>query len=112
MVLAGGANAPDDFADAYDMLTDEGLPIYVTADSVLHLYHLIFDGSLMALETQHLIPLLGRLMASLREEARGALGGSLSELHRTYHIPISNTASAIQLLENRPAREARLRRAG
>ena len=44
--------------------------------------------------------------------ARGALGGSVSELHRTYHIPISNTASAIQLLENRPVREARLRRAG
>jgi protocatechuate 4,5-dioxygenase, beta chain len=44
--------------------------------------------------------------------ARGALGGSVSELHRTYHIPISNTASAIQLLENRPAAQARLRRAG
>ncbi len=42
--------------------------------------------------------------------ARGALLGSVSELHRTYHIPISNTASAIQLLENRPA--AALRRAG
>jgi protocatechuate 4,5-dioxygenase beta chain len=44
--------------------------------------------------------------------ARGALTGSVTELHRTYHIPISNTASAIQLLENRPAAQARLRRAG
>jgi protocatechuate 4,5-dioxygenase beta chain len=35
--------------------------------------------------------------------ARGTLLGSVSELHRTYHIPISNTASAIQLLENRSA---------
>jgi protocatechuate 4,5-dioxygenase beta chain len=42
--------------------------------------------------------------------ARGALLGDVNELHRTYHIPISNTASAIQLLENRPA--AALRRAG
>jgi protocatechuate 4,5-dioxygenase beta chain len=42
--------------------------------------------------------------------ARGTLLGSVSELHRTYHIPISNTASAIQLLENRSG--AALRRAG
>jgi protocatechuate 4,5-dioxygenase beta chain len=42
--------------------------------------------------------------------ARGALLGDVSELHRTYHIPISNTASAIQLLENR--RAGALRRAG
>ena len=33
--------------------------------------------------------------------ARGTLLGDVNELHRTYHIPISNTASAIQLLENR-----------
>ncbi|MFO1409240.1 MAG: class III extradiol dioxygenase family protein [Steroidobacteraceae bacterium] len=42
--------------------------------------------------------------------ARGTLLGDVNELHRTYHIPISNTASAIQLLENRPA--GALRRAG
>ena len=30
---------------------------------------------------------------------RGALGGHAKELFRNYHIPISNTASAVQLLE-------------
>jgi len=30
--------------------------------------------------------------------ARGALAGKAREVHRTYHIPISNTAAAIQLL--------------
>jgi protocatechuate 4,5-dioxygenase beta chain len=33
---------------------------------------------------------------------RGALTGAVSELHRNYHIPISNTAAATMLLENRP----------
>jgi protocatechuate 4,5-dioxygenase, beta chain len=33
---------------------------------------------------------------------RGALLGDVRELHRNYHIPISNTASGIMLLENRP----------
>ena len=43
--------------------------------------------------------------------ARAALLGDVREIHRNYHIPISNTAAGLQLLENRsPVRE--LRRAG
>lgn len=34
--------------------------------------------------------------------ARGALDGHVRQLHRNYHIPISNTASALLVLENRP----------
>ena len=30
---------------------------------------------------------------------RGALGGKAREVHRNYHVPISNTASALQVLE-------------
>jgi protocatechuate 4,5-dioxygenase beta chain len=33
---------------------------------------------------------------------RGALPGDVSELHRNYHIPISNTAAATLVFENRP----------
>lgn len=35
---------------------------------------------------------------------RGALMDDVSEVHRNYHIPISNTAAATMVLENRPAR--------
>ena len=33
--------------------------------------------------------------------ARGALPGTVTELHRNYHIPISNTASGLLVLEHR-----------
>ena len=33
---------------------------------------------------------------------RGALGGEVTEVHRNYHIPISNTAAATLVFENRP----------
>ena len=33
--------------------------------------------------------------------ARGALTGKVDKLHSNYHIPISNTASGLMLLENR-----------
>jgi protocatechuate 4,5-dioxygenase beta chain len=32
---------------------------------------------------------------------RGALTGQVSEAHRNYHIPISNTAAATMVLDNR-----------
>jgi protocatechuate 4,5-dioxygenase beta chain len=38
---------------------------------------------------------------------RGALAGIVSELHRNYHIPISNTAAATVLFENKPRAERR-----
>ena len=41
---------------------------------------------------------------------RGALTGRVSELHCNYHIPISNTASAVLVMENQEPVE--LRKAG
>ena len=40
---------------------------------------------------------------------RGALTGTVTERHRNYHIPVSNTAGATMVFENRP--KARLRAA-
>ena len=37
---------------------------------------------------------------------RGALTGKVKELHRNYHIPISNTAAATMVFENVPAAKA------
>jgi len=34
--------------------------------------------------------------------ARGALTGDVAKVHSTYHIPISNTAAALMVLENQP----------
>jgi protocatechuate 4,5-dioxygenase beta chain len=33
--------------------------------------------------------------------ARAALSGSVSQVHRNYHVPISNTATGLLVLENR-----------
>jgi protocatechuate 4,5-dioxygenase, beta chain len=38
---------------------------------------------------------------------RGALTGQVTEVHRNYHIPISNTAAATVVLENRTGAERR-----
>jgi len=42
--------AKDDFADYYKSLESEEIPIFITTDSVLHYYHIIFDTTLMTIE--------------------------------------------------------------
>ena len=37
---------------------------------------------------------------------RGALLGNVSQIHRNYHIPISNTAGATLVLENQTAAQS------
>lgn len=38
---------------------------------------------------------------------RGALTGAVTEVHRNYHVPVSNTAGATMVLQNRPSAERR-----
>ena len=42
---------------------------------------------------------------------RGALTGYASQIHGNYHIPISNTASALLVMENLAQADAPLRKA-
>ncbi|MBI5486567.1 MAG: DUF3160 domain-containing protein [Deltaproteobacteria bacterium] len=64
----------DDLGDAFESLdaAPGDLPLYVSVDAALHLYHLAFDGLLMKLETESLSPLLGRLLDALRARAAEA----------------------------------------
>jgi protocatechuate 4,5-dioxygenase beta chain len=39
--------------------------------------------------------------------ARGALTGRVAKIHSNYHVPISNTATGLMVLENQPAALAR-----
>lgn len=43
-------SAKDDFVNFYKALKDKDLPVFITADSLLHYYHIFFDTTLMKLE--------------------------------------------------------------
>jgi hypothetical protein len=81
VVLADPQAVPrEDYGQAFTALQRAEIPIYVSADAALHLYHLLFDALLMRVESGQLAGLLGRLLDALRERARtgaaepGALG--------------------------------------
>jgi protocatechuate 4,5-dioxygenase beta chain len=68
--------------------------------------------------THYTIPQLVELAGSQGVELlnwiamRGALTGRVSKIHSNYHIPISNTASALLVLDNHPTSRSAYRKAG
>jgi protocatechuate 4,5-dioxygenase beta chain len=58
-------------------------------------------GALICYSNEQLVELAGSQGVELLNwiAMRGALGGSVKEAHRNYHIPISNTAAATMVLE-------------
>ncbi|MBI5486183.1 MAG: DUF3160 domain-containing protein [Deltaproteobacteria bacterium] len=70
VVVNGPAVAGQDkIPEVYQALQQRDLPIFVTADTALHLYHLAFDTLLMTIEEQKLVPLLVEMMQLVRAQA-------------------------------------------
>jgi hypothetical protein len=84
VVTAPSGVRTDDFAEFYRQANQAELPIFVTADTALHLYHLVFDALLMTIEEQQLVGDLARMTALLRAAAAEAAddGGEAAEAAR------------------------------
>ncbi|DBA04947.1 TPA: hypothetical protein N0F65_006949, partial [Lagenidium giganteum] len=54
--------AVDSFAEAYYRLYSDDMPVYITADSVLHAWHRSFDSFLLEIEEEMLLPLLDSVL--------------------------------------------------
>ncbi len=75
----------NDVIFAYKSLSESGIPIYVTSDSMLHLYHVQFDHLLSEIEENSLFPMLTELTEVLLRESQRQydnLDGSLKEAAR------------------------------
>jgi hypothetical protein len=58
-----------EFFTLYERARYDNVPIFVTSDSLLHSYHLLFDKVLRTAETSHFIPLLAELNQALLAQA-------------------------------------------
>jgi len=54
--------------DAYCTVFLNDLPVFITTDSILHLYHLIFDNLLKNVEKEHLIPMIKQMTHQLLQK--------------------------------------------
>ncbi|KAJ0394473.1 hypothetical protein P43SY_007390 [Pythium insidiosum] len=71
----------DSFAEIYYRIYSDDLPVYITADSVLHAWHRSFDTFLVELEEESLIPLLDDILSRSRRECRGLLTRAANDTH-------------------------------
>ncbi len=61
--------ASDDIVACYKNLLGSNLPIFITTDTLLHLYHLQFDETLRDIEEREFIPDINNLTAALLNDA-------------------------------------------
>jgi hypothetical protein len=54
-----------EFFTVYEKARYDNQPVFVTSDSMLHVYHLLFDKVLRTAEVEHFIPLLRELNAAM-----------------------------------------------
>jgi hypothetical protein len=68
------------FSDLYKSLKTRSLPIYVTADCVLHTYHILYDYSLRILEMDYLYSEADNLTQNIIKRTKSLLKGKKGEL--------------------------------
>ena len=99
-ILIIQGNNFDRFDDAYSSLRDKNIPIFITSDSILHLYHLEFDEILKNLEITQLSPMLKSFLKStIIESIRQYNGLKNPELKELSRRNIAYLSVAMKLLD-------------
>lgn len=89
------------FIYGYETIYAEDLPVYVSADSVLHAVHRSYDEILKAIEQQALIPELRAMLTGMRASLQAGGASSLGQQARA--DADFYTAVALSLLEDTDA---------
>ncbi|EGZ30002.1 hypothetical protein PHYSODRAFT_294932 [Phytophthora sojae] len=78
-VVASQRMEAESFGGVYHRLYSDVLPVFVTADSILHAWHRSFDAFLIRLETTHLLPTLEDILSSSLTECEAMLSDEKEE---------------------------------
>lgn len=98
VILPGGEY--DRFENAFSELTYEDIPIFITTDSILHLFHIEFNEILKNLEIRKLSPMLKSfLQATVEESMRQYNGFEDMELKELSRRNVAYLSVAAKLLD-------------
>jgi hypothetical protein len=96
-----GPEVYHEFYQIYEDFRYSSEPMFVTTDSVLHVYHLLFDKILRDLEVTYFIPTLESLTATMLEASQEQLGSLIgSPLEEPARRNVAFFAVASRLLGN------------
>jgi len=92
------AGAEREFFTVYEQARYANAPVFVTSDSLLHTYHLLFDKVLRTAEARYFIPLLRDLNASLllrAEDEYKVLQGAAAEEYSAWEDAARRTVAFV-----------------
>jgi len=90
----------DDIVQPYEMLKEEGIPIFVTSDTLLHLYHIQFNEILKRLEEEEFFDeAINMSMAMMDESMQDYQSFSDADLKEAARRNVAYFAVALSLLQ-------------
>lgn len=92
-------NKKERFSQAYTELSVKDIPIFITTDSVLHLYHIYYSQILKNVEVNEFIPMLKGMTTSLVEKSVSQYKGSEGNLKESARKNIAFLSVAGKLLD-------------
>lgn len=87
------------FSDAYSELNYRDIPIFITADSTLHLYHIFFSQILKNVEIKEFIPMLKVMTKGLVETSWAQYEGSSGKLKEAAKKNVAYFSVAAKLMD-------------
>jgi hypothetical protein len=90
---------PDDFVEFYSTLKQKDLPIFITADSLLHYYHIFFDTTLMKLEKDLFYDDIWQMSKEFFDDALLQYNNASGDLKEAAKRNIAYLSVALELLK-------------
>jgi hypothetical protein len=91
--------ADDEVVAAYKSLKEMGVPIFVTSDSLLHLYHIQFDETLKTIEQKEFYPDLIKISEAMQAEFMDRYKSAPKEVKPAYLKGLAYFSVGLKLLK-------------
>ena len=92
----------DDITRPYERLKDDEVPIFVTTDSLLHLYHIQFDETLRQIEEREFYDLIWEISEQLLNDSIKSYENSDGELKEASRRNVAYFSVGLRLLKPTP----------
>lgn len=89
----------NDIVDVYDYLKDRNIPIFVTSDTLLHLYHIQFNEILKIIEENEFFDLVKAMSEAMLAESLNQYNSFTGDLKETARRNVAYFATALKLLD-------------
>ena len=83
----------------YKTLKDREIPIFITSDSLLHLYHIQFDETLRQIEEREFYDRIWEISNELLDDSVGKYNGASGDLKEAYKRNVAYLSVGLELLK-------------